>query len=173
MRSWFSVSRLFAVVIELPGVVYIVPYAVKSPLHSSDGWEECVYHPDYKDSILLSESLSSFNLLPIYPSDFLTDKKLHHAAKECDKNYSHEINRADMAVDYCFHCYSDCKAQCHCPQVEREVAELCQTVHERWCVFSYSPCQYQRADQKREYFADYQLKCRYKSHIGKRMGNRQ
>ena len=74
---------------QLPSIVAIVPYTVKSSRQRSDRIKKSVAHPDSKDGIFLTEDLARSNPLTITCSNSSAHKKLQYTSEKRAGKYLH------------------------------------------------------------------------------------
>ena len=74
---------------QLPSIVAIVPYTVKSPRQRSDRIEKGVAHPNSKYGVFLTEDLARSNALTITGSYSSAHKKLQRTSEKRAGKYLH------------------------------------------------------------------------------------
>ena len=76
----FFCHFLFPLLIKLPGIDHIMPYAIKTGRHSCNRSKESISHPNGKNRIFLSQSLPGTDSIIIMASDLAPQPELQGTA---------------------------------------------------------------------------------------------
>lgn len=158
-RSSYLGMDTFTVLVELPGVVDVVPDAVEAAGHCRDRRKERVAHPDDKDGVFLTKSLSSLNSLSISVAYFLPDVELQQAAGKCHHNNTKHCKQRDVAVHDGLDGDGDGQGKRDGPEIERKIAVSDENPLQFRGKSPYKPCQYKRANQKWKHLRQNQDEC--------------
>ena len=116
-----------------------MPYAVETSGNGCYGCEEGVGHPDGKDSVLLSDTLSCGDVVFRRLAYAAPDGELCPAAGEGDKRYPHERSERYIAVHDGACGDGNGHGERHGPEIECRVARVLQALREAWHRVAYSP----------------------------------
>ena len=89
---------VLALLVELPAVKDVVPYAVETTGDGAHGGEEGVAHPDGKHGVLLAQTLSGGNGAAVTTAYPAAEGKLDGAAEEAGQGDARQQRPADMAA---------------------------------------------------------------------------
>lgn len=143
----FSIDT-FTVLVELPGVVDVVPDAVEATGQGRDRRHEGVAHPDDKDGVFLAKRLTTLNSLAIYVAYLLSDVELQQAAGKCHHNNSEHGKHRDAAVHDGLDGDGDGQGKRDGPEIERKITVSVENLLQFRSKSPYKPCQYKRTNQQ-------------------------
>ena len=154
-----------ACTIELPGIIYIMPYAVQASYDRRFRGHERIAQPYGEDSILLSDSLTGsdfpdflsplFNSLAagtgtVATSDKPSRSKLESTAYQRNQRHQEEQSYRQFAMDYRLCCHSYCKSQSEGPYIERKIGLAQKLPMHPGSKIAHQPCTQARSNQQRK-----------------------
>lgn len=156
----------FFIFVQLIGIDKVVPDAVKTADHGSDGRKKGIAHPDGQHRILLSQGLPAGDSVPVKPAYLSAHIKLQNTAEQRNGHQPQFRGEGNLAVHNAAGRDGSRQHQCNSPKIKGKLLIMRQHKMQPGKKMPDQHCGNQRQKQQREDLAENQRRGSEQSHAG-------